>query len=78
MSTISLRLPDSLHDEMRKLATRDHISINQLATLAIAEKIAVLEAADYLAERASRAEAKKFHRAMSKVANDAPSDEDTL
>jgi len=43
MSTISLRLPDSLHDEVRKLAERDPISTNQLATLAIAEKVSALE-----------------------------------
>ncbi len=70
MSTISLRLPDSLHKEIRKLAQRENVSINQLATLAIAEKVAALETADYLLQRASRADKKKFHRAMAKVAED--------
>ncbi|NLV42484.1 MAG: toxin-antitoxin system HicB family antitoxin [Candidatus Hydrogenedentes bacterium] len=73
MSTISLRLPDSLHDEVRKLAARENVSINQLATLAIAEKVSALAAEEYLARRAARADRKKFERAMSKVP-DAPPD----
>lgn len=38
MSTISLRLPDSLHERIRKLAKKDRISINQFAASALAEK----------------------------------------
>jgi predicted HicB family RNase H-like nuclease len=30
MSTISLRLPDSLHKQVRKLAEQESVSINQL------------------------------------------------
>ena len=78
MSTISLRLPDSLHEEIRKLASRENVSINQLATLAIAEKVAALETATYLLDRASLADKKKFLRAMSKVADKAPDKEDML
>lgn len=78
MSTISLRLPDSLHEEIRKLASRENVSINQLATLAIAEKIAALDTADYLLGRAAKADKKKFLRAMAKVADQAPQKEDAL
>lgn len=35
MSTISLRLPDSLHKQVRKLAEKESVSINQLTTLAL-------------------------------------------
>lgn len=78
MSTISLRLPDSLHEEIRKLANRENVSINQLATLAIAEKVSALETKDYLLARAAKADKKKFLRAMGKVAGTAPSKEDVL
>lgn len=78
MSTISLRLPDSLHEEIRKLAERENISINQLATLAIAEKVAALETEDYLLQRTSKADKKRFLRAMAKVADDAPDAQDAL
>lgn len=78
MSTISLRLPDSLHEEVRKLAERENVSINQLATLAIAEKVAALETSDYLLQRASRADKTKFLRAMAKVADETPDEQDAL
>jgi len=76
MSTISLRLPDSLHNEARKLAKRENISINQLATLALAEKIAALETEEYLSNRAQRASKKKFLKAMAKVAEGNAKEED--
>ncbi len=76
MSTISLRLPESLHEQIRKLAKRENISINQLATLAIAEKIAALETAEYLTHRASRADKAKFRRALAKVSGRAPDEAD--
>ncbi len=78
MRTISLRLPDSLHDEVRKLAERENISINQLATLAIAEKVAALETAYYLLQRAGKADKKKFLRAMAKVPDVKPDKQDIL
>ncbi len=78
MTTISLRLPDSLHEAVRKLAKRENASINQLATLAIAEKVAALETADYLLERGAKADKKKFLRAMAKVANTKPEVQDAL
>lgn len=33
MSTISPRLPDSLHKQVRKLAEKESVSINQLITV---------------------------------------------
>ncbi len=76
MSTISLRLPDSLHERARELAEKENISINQLVTLALAEKISALMTEDYLGERAKRASKAKFRKAMSKVADVEPAEED--
>lgn len=42
MSTLSLRLPDSLHNRVRELAQQDGISINQFISTAVAEKLAAL------------------------------------
>lgn len=78
MSTISLRLPDSLHEEIRKLAENEKVSINQLATLAIAEKVSALKTSEYVLNRAARADKKKFLRAMGKVNDAAPEAEDAL
>lgn len=48
MSTISLRLPESLHNKARQLAEQENGSINQLITLALAEKISALLTQEYL------------------------------
>jgi hypothetical protein len=52
MSTISLRLPDSLHKQVRELAERDSISINQFNATGLAAKMPALLTGEYLAERA--------------------------
>jgi hypothetical protein len=69
MSTISLRLPESLHDQVRELARRDNVSINQFIATALAEKMSALLTVDYLAERASRGSRKQFDAVLSKVRN---------
>ncbi len=76
MSTISLRLPDSLHGTARELAKKDHVSINQFIATALAEKISALITGEYLEERAKRGSRKKFERAMAKVADVEPKEHD--
>ena len=78
MSTISLRLPDSLHQKLRDLAAKEQVSINQLIALAVAEKVSALATEDYLGVRAGRASRKKFLRAMSKVPDAEPDERDRL
>jgi predicted HicB family RNase H-like nuclease len=48
MSSISLRLPESLHKQARELAKREDISINQLIATALAEKMSALMTGEYL------------------------------
>jgi hypothetical protein len=57
MSNFALRLPDSLFERARILAERDNCSLNQLFAVAIAEKIATIDAEAYFAERTARAAA---------------------
>lgn len=38
MSTLSLRLPESLHERTREIAKKEGVSINQLVPSALAEK----------------------------------------
>jgi hypothetical protein len=78
MSTISLRLPNSLHERARELAAKENVSINQLITLALAEKVSALLAEDYLEERARRASKSKFRKAMNKVPDVPPDKGDEL
>ena len=78
MSTISLRLPDSLHERVRKLAKEENISINQFVATALAEKMSALLTEEYLSERAKKGSKKKFKAALSKVKNVAPEEGDVL
>ena len=54
MSVLSLRLPTSMHQQLRVLAEQEGVSINQFVTLAISEKIATINTQTYLQERARR------------------------
>ena len=78
MSTISVRMPDSLHRRLRELSKREHASINQLVTLAVAEKLSALETMDYLQERAARGSRERFDRVLAKVPDVEPAEHDRL
>jgi uncharacterized protein DUF6290 len=78
MSTISLRLPDSLHEQIRKLANVDSISINQFISTAAAEKLAALMTVDYLEERAKRGTRQRFEAALKRLPDVEPADDDKL
>lgn len=76
MSTISLRLPESLHKKARDLAKKENTSINQLVSSALAEKISALLTEEYLEVRAKRASKNKFKKALSRVADVEPDEYD--
>jgi len=78
MSALSLRLPNSLHERARILARREGISINQLISTALAEKMAVLLTEDYFTARRQRASRTKFLAALAKVPDVEPEDYDKL
>lgn len=42
MNALTLRLPDSLHQQVKVLARQDGISINQFIASAVAEKVAAM------------------------------------
>lgn len=67
MSVLSIRLPDSLHDMVKRVAAEDHISLNQFIASAVAEKISALTTEKYLDARAARATKQRFVEVMSKA-----------
>jgi len=77
MSTLSLRLPKSLHERARILAQQEGVSINQLIATALAEKISALDTIGYLRERGARGSREAFLDALSAVpgAEPVPGDE---
>jgi len=71
MSTISIRLPESLHNKVKELARQENTSINQLVSSALAEKVSALMTEEYIEDRARRASKYKYNKALLKVADTA-------
>ena len=67
MATVSIHLPESLHQSARDLATRENIPLDQLITLALAKKMSALLTADLLGEQARLADRKAFEAVLAKV-----------
>ena len=76
MSTLSLRLPDSLHATARTLAAQEHVSMNQLISTAVAEKISALMTEDYLEKRAKRGRRRDYEAVLAKVPDVEPDERD--
>ena len=67
MSTMSVRLPHSLHRQLRELAEREGVSMNQLINSAVGEKLAALLTAEYLEERGQRGSRRRYDAVLRKV-----------
>lgn len=78
MSAINVRLPESLHKKLRHLTTQDDISMNQFIVSAIAEKVAVYHADQYLQERAERGKTKSLKAVLAQVQHRPPEEYDAL
>jgi len=72
MSAISLRLPESLHRQLREVARREGISINQLISTAVAEKLSALMTEEYLEARARRGDRAAYDAVLGKVRDQEP------
>lgn len=68
MSTLSLRLPESLHSKLVELAASKGVSMNQLVCAATGEKITALLIEDYLKQRGARSSRAKFKAVLAKIA----------
>lgn len=67
MSTLSLRIPEYLHEKIKKITAAERTSINQFITSALAEKISALETESYLEQRTKRASKRKFRQVLNKI-----------
>lgn len=56
MSQFSLRLPDSVMEEAKRLAEDDQVSLNQFFLAAISEKLGELKTRNFFQQRAQGAE----------------------
>lgn len=78
MSTLSIRLPESLHKGVKDAAQREGISINQFIALAVAEKLSAWNTEDYLKERAARASRERYEAALAQVPDVEPEEHDRI
>lgn len=78
MSTLSVRLPESLHKRLKEMADKEGVSMNQLITLAVSEKVTTLLTVDYLKERAQRGDRKTFEELLNNVSDTEPENFDTF
>ena len=78
MSTLSIRLPRSLHEEIKALARHEGISMNQFIALALAEKAAVLRTTQLLEQRLQPGDLERFQALLDKVPDAEPEEYDRL
>jgi len=78
MSALSLRLPKSLHEQLRELAQEDGISVNQFVMLAVAEKVASISTIEYLEKRAERGSREKLLAILNRAPEIEPEESDKL
>lgn len=78
MSVLSLRLPKSMHTQVREVAAEEGVSINQFITLAVAEKLASLQTVGYLEERAKRGSREQLLAILAKAPDLDPEPHDSL
>jgi len=67
MAALSVRLPDSIHRQLKHLAERERVSINQLISTAVTEKVSALMTADYLERLAREENREAFDRVLARV-----------
>ena len=76
--TLSIRLPNSIHQHAKRFAQTEGVSVNQLVSSALAEKLSALEAERYLNERAARGRDVDINAILAKFPKTEPEPEDRI
>jgi len=71
-SNFALRVPPTLLAEARKAVESEGVALNQLITLALAEKVSAMRTEEYFEERARRANPAKVSRILARVGKGNP------
>ena len=72
LSTYPLRLPRSIRAGVAQMAKEDGISINQFVSIAVAEKLAMIQAETFFANRRARADIAAFDELMQRPSGEPP------
>ena len=78
MSTMNIKVPDSLLKQAQEMAEREDVTLEQLVASALAEKMAAWMTVEYLKERAARGSRQRFQQAIDKVPDVEPEEVDRL
>ena len=78
MATLSVRLPNSVHNAVKLIAREDDISINQFIASAVTEKITAMETADYIEVRAAKGSKEGYMNVLKKVPHAATREDDMI
>ena len=72
MSSLTVRIPESLHNGLREISKREGVSINQYIALAVAEKMSVINTMDAISERKKEGRKEDIFDVLSKVKSRPP------
>ncbi len=78
LTTYPLRLPRSIREGVERMSKQDGVSINQFVSIAVAEKLAMMQAQVYFAERGARANVTEFTALMQRSGGAPPREGDEL
>ncbi len=78
MSTMEIKIPDSLLKQARELAAAEDSTLEQFVSSALAEKVSALRTVEYLKQRAVDSSRARFEQALSKVPDVEASEQDKL
>ena len=67
MKTIQVRLPDSIHGKVRRLANDEHMSLNQFMVTSISNEVIRHETSDFFREASARFNEEAFKDALASV-----------
>lgn len=67
MSALTIRLPNSVHESIKRLARQDGVSVNQFIASAAAEKLAAFQTVDYLRREAALGKREDFEKFLALV-----------
>lgn len=78
MKTLTAHLPENLFRQVERFAQKEHISLDQVVTIALSAQVSAWMTKDYLRERAERGSWEKFQRVLEKVPDVEPDEHDKL
>jgi len=71
MSTLSIRLPDSLHQQLKETARQEGVSINQLVLMAVTRQVSALRLSHLIERHGGPVSPQEFLNLLD-AAGDAP------